>query len=135
MLALVLATLGALASAGCVSPSSADARIHLDNLTDVSVGTYVNGEWAGTSAAGTSAEAPLGGHGGPAYTIEIRSLSNVVLMTLRVNEAQAGSIGVRGRGVAGEVGVPCGILRVVVGTLEDGAVPAPAESVAPGPCP
>jgi len=131
---LALATLGALAGAGCTSPISADARIHLDNLTDISVGIYVNGGWAGTSAAGTSAEAQLGGHGGPPYTIEIRSSSNVVLMTVNVNEAQAESIGLVGRGVADEVGVPCGILRVVVGTLEDGAVPAPAESVAPGPC-
>ena len=56
-------------------------------------------------------------------------------MTMSINEAQAAKLDTPGDGVAEEVGVPCGVLRLVVGTLPADAAPAPAASVSPGPCP
>ncbi|MEO5885021.1 MAG: hypothetical protein ABIQ58_05850 [Candidatus Limnocylindrales bacterium] len=109
--------------------------IRLDNLTDTPVAIYVNGVWAGTYPAGASADTTLDHRVDPPYSIEVRSPSDAVLMTVDINEAQAGSLDLPGRGVADEVDVPCGVLRVIVGTLEDGTVPAPAASVDAGPCP
>jgi len=52
-----------------------------------------------------------------------------------INEAQAASLDRPDGAVAEEIGVPCGVVRVVVGTLAEDAAPAPAASVPPGPCP
>ncbi len=120
---------------GCGSPAPIPAPIQVDNRTDTAVGLYVNDGWAGTYAAGATGSTSLGGHGDPPYTIEVRTPSNAVLLTVGVNEAQAASLDQPDGAVAEEIGVPCGVVRVVVGTLADGTAPAPAESVPPGPCP
>jgi hypothetical protein len=51
-----------------------------------------------------------------------------------VDEAQAVSMVDGGPPVALEQGLPCGIIRLVVGELAEDEAPAPAESVAPGSC-
>lgn len=124
-----------LATSGCGRTAVADITITLDNLTDTPIGLYVNGEWIGTYPAGTTTEQPLGDHGGAPYTVEARSNSGAVLAMVRVNEAQAQTLAEAGQAVAIEQGVPCGVVRIVVGELGPSEVPAPAASVPPGPCP
>ncbi|MEO6206570.1 MAG: hypothetical protein ABIP77_01290 [Candidatus Limnocylindrales bacterium] len=123
------------AVSGCSRTAVADITISLDNLTDTPIGLYVNGEWVGTYPAGATTEQPLGDHGGAPYSVEARSGSGAVLATVGVNEAQAQTPAQAGQGLAVEQGVPCGIVRIVVGELGPDAVPAPAASVSPGPCP
>lgn len=129
LVALVLAT------SGCGRTAVADITITLDNLTDTPIGLYVNGDWIGTYPAGATTEQPLGDHGGAPYAVEGRSDSGAVLATVRVNEAQAQDLAEAGQAVAIEQGVPCGVVRIVVGELGPNEVPAPAASVPPGPCP
>ena len=132
---LAMSTVVALV-AGCARTAPPDIQITLDNLTDTPVGLYVNDDWVGTYPAGGSTRQPLGNHGGAPYVVEVRSPSGAVLATVGVNADQAASLsGDRGPAIALEQGVPCGIVRLVVGELAADEVPAPAASVAPGPCP
>lgn len=122
--------------AGCARTAPSDIQITLDNLTDTPVGLYINDDWVGTYPAGGSTRQPLGDHGGAPYAVEVRSPSGAVLATIGVNAAQAESLsGGGGPVIALEQGLPCGIVRLVVGELAAGEVPAPAARVAPGPCP
>lgn len=125
----------ALATSGCARTAVADITITLDNLTDTPIGLYVNGDWVGTYPAGAAAEQPLGDHGGAPYAVEARSDSGAVLAMVGVNEAQARALAEDGPAVAIEQGVPCGIVRIVVGELGPDEAPAPAASISPGPCP
>ena len=136
-MALTLLVLSAVVAlvAGCARTAPSDIRITLDNLTDTPVGLYVNDDWVGTYPAGGSTRQPLGDHGGAPYAVEVRSPSGAVLATVGVNEAQAQSIAGGGPAIALELGVPCGIVRLVVGELTADEAPAPAESLSPGPCP
>jgi hypothetical protein len=133
LLAIVVGSL--LVVTGC-SSSAPEARISLDNLTDTAVGLYVNGDLTGTYQPGTSVQVPLSDFGAAPYVIEVRSPSGTVLASANVNvptaEAQANG---RGNAVGDEVGLPCGIIRILVGALADGEALAPAASVEPGPCP
>ena len=133
-IAVALATL-ALATSGCARTAVAGITITLDNRTDTPIGLYVNGEWVGTYPAGATTEQPLGDHGGAPYAVEARSDSGAVLAMVGVNEAQARALAEDGPAVAIEQGVPCGVVRIVVGELGPDEVPAPAASVPPGPCP
>ena len=133
-LVVALAAL-ALATSGCARTAVADITITLDNLTDSPIGLYVNGEWVGTYPAGATTEQPLGDHGGAPYAVEARSDSGAVLAMVGVNEAQARALAQDGPAVAIEQGVPCGVVRIVVGELGPDEAPAPAASVPPGPCP
>ncbi|CAN5602453.1 hypothetical protein BH20CHL7_BH20CHL7_09950 [soil metagenome] len=125
----------ALAVAGCARMAPSDIQITLDNLTDTPVGLYVNEDWVGTYPAGGTTRPPLGDHGGAPYEVEVRSPSGATLATVAVNEAQADSLSGGGAAIALEQGVPCGIVRLLVGELAADEVPAPAASVPPGPCP
>ena len=133
-LVVALAAL-ALATSGCARTAVDDITITVDNLTDTPIGLYVNGEWVGTYAAGASTEQPLGDHGGAPYAVEARSDSGAILAMVGVNEAQARALAEDGPAVAIEQGVPCGVIRIVVGELGPDEVPAPAASVPLGPCP
>ena len=133
-LVVALAAL-ALATSGCARTAVADITITLDNLTDTPIGLYVNGEWVGTYPAGATTEQPLGDHGGAPYAVKARSDSGAVLAMVGVNEAQARALAQDGPAVAIEQGVPCGVVRIVVGELGPDEAPAPAASVPPGPCP
>ncbi|MEX1172780.1 MAG: hypothetical protein WEG56_09230 [Chloroflexota bacterium] len=125
----------ALAIAGCARMAPSDIQITLDNLTDTPVGLYVNDDWVGTYPAGGTTRQPLGDHGGAPYEVEVRSPSGATLATIAVNQAQAESLSGGGPAIALEQGVPCGIVRLVVGEVAAGEVPALAASVPPGPCP
>jgi hypothetical protein len=122
-------------SVACSRTAVADITITMDNQTDTPVGLYVNDEWVGTYPAGASVQEPLGDHGGAPYVVDVRTPGGTSLARVDVNAAQAASITGGGPAVASEVGLPCGIIRLVVGELADDEAPAPAESVAPGPCP
>lgn len=122
-------------SVACSRTAVADITITMDNQTDTPVGLYVNDEWVGTYPAGASVQEPLGDHGGAPYVVDVRTPGGTSLARVDVNAAQAASITGGGPAVASEVGLPCGIIRLVVGELADHEAPAPAESVAPGPCP
>lgn len=116
-------------AAGCAS-----GTLHVDNATDTAVAVYVDGRWVGTYAPGTSGEASIAGQGRP-QILEVRSPSGAVLISLPINDDQlaAGSAGGYGNGAS--VGLPCGVVTVLIGRLAADAALAPAESVAPGPCP
>jgi hypothetical protein len=119
----------------CSRTAVSDITITLDNLTDTPVGLYVNDEWVGTYPAGATVQEPLGDHGGAPYVVEVRTPSGASLARAEVNEAQAASLTGGGMAIASEVGLPCGIIRLVIGDLAADEAPAPAESVPPGVCP
>jgi hypothetical protein len=131
-LAIALALLVSMAA--CSRTAASDITITLDNLTDTPVGLYVNDEWVGTYPAGAAVQQPLGDHGGAPYVIDVRTPAGTSLARASVDEAQAVSMVDGGPPVAHEQGLPCGIIRLVVGELAEDEAPAPAESVAPGSC-
>ena len=77
----------------------------------------------------------LGDHGGAPYEIETRSPTGAILGFVSVNASQAASLADGGPAVVTETGVPCGVIRLVVGDLPANEAPAPAASIAPGPLP
>ncbi len=95
----------------------------------------MNGEWIGTYPAGASREVLLRGPFDPPLDLELRSPSDAVLLELGVNNGQIEQATAGGHATGDSVGLPCGVLSVVVGTLRANEVPAPPPSVAPGPCP
>ena len=118
------------------SASGADVRLRVDNDTDTPVGVYLDGTWMGTDEPGATIDVPLGA-GSPPLLVEVRSPSGATLATL---EAQAGPVQALRDGdaqnvIAQEFGVPCGVIRIVIGELGTDRAPAPAPSVAAGPCP
>ena len=125
---LGLALIAVLAT-GCTS-----GPLHIDNATDISVGVYLDGNWVGTYAAGASGQATIAGQGRPS-TIEVRSPSGAVLMSLLVNDDQLAAAAAGGFGNGSSIGLPCGVVTVIIGQLSPDAVLAPAESNPPGPCP
>jgi hypothetical protein len=131
-LAIAVALLVSMAA--CSRTAASDITITLDNLTDTPVGLYVNDEWVGTYPAGASVQEPLGDHGGAPYVVDVRTPAGTSLARANVNEAQAASMAEGGAAVAVEQGLPCGIVRLVIGELAEDEAPAPAERVAPGPC-
>jgi hypothetical protein len=131
---LAIALLLLVSMAACSRTAASDITITLDNLTDTPVGLYINDEWVGTYPAGASVQEPLGDHGGAPYVVDVRTPAGTSLARANVNEAQAASITDGGPAVAAEVGLPCGVIRLVIGVLAEGEAPAPAESVAPGSC-
>lgn len=112
-----------------------DIPVTLDNQTDIPVGLYVNGDWVGTYPAGGSTTQALGGHGGAPYDVEVRSDSGAVLAEMAINEPQAASLTGGGMPIGVDQGVPCGVIRIVVGMPDPDVEPAPAEAVPPGACP
>lgn len=132
-LAMAVALL--LSLVACSRTAAADITITLDNLTDTPVGLYVNDEWVGTYPAGASVQEPLGDHGGAPYVVDVRTPSGASLTRADVSEAQAASLSGGGPAIASEQGLPCGIIRLVIGELADDEAPVPAVSVPPGPCP
>lgn len=132
---VVLLAAMAIGMSGCARMGVGDIPVTLDNLTDTPVGLYVNGDWVGTYPAGASTTQTLGGHGGAPYDVEVRTESGAVLAEVAVNEAQAASLTGDGMPIGVEQGVPCGVVRIVVGVPDPDTAPAPGEAVPPGPCP
>jgi len=132
---LLMAVVLLVSMVACSRTAVSDITISLDNLTDTPVGLYVNDEWVGTYPAGAIVQEPLGDHGGAPYIVDVRTPSGTSLIRADVNEAQARSLVGGGPAIASEQGLPCGIIRLVIGELAAGEAPAPAQSVAPGPCP
>ena len=125
----------AIGTSGCARMGVGDIPVTLDNLTDIPVGLYVNGDWVGTYPAGASTTQTLGAHGGAPYDVEARSDSGAVLAEVAVNEPQAVTLTGGGMPIGVEQGVPCGVIRIVVGIPDPDVAPAPGEAVPSGPCP
>ena len=133
--AIVLLLVGLIG--GCTNPpppGSVDLRV--DNLTDTPLGVYVNDEWVGTDEPGATITATLEPADAGGYRIETRTPSGAVVAAF---DAPSGAVQAlregRGGPLGEEVGVPCGVVRILIGTLEPDEALAPARSVEPGPCP
>ena len=119
----------AVLAAGC-----AGGPLHVDNATDTAIGVYVDGRWVGTYAPETSGDASISGQGRP-QILEVRSPSGSVLVSLPINDDQLAAGAAGGFGNGASVGLPCGVVTVLIGRLGANEALAPAESVEPGPCP
>jgi hypothetical protein len=114
---------------GCTS-----GPLHVDNATDIAVSVYVDDSWVATYAAGTSGAASISGQGRP-RNLEVRSPSGAVLMSLWVNDDQLADAAAGRYGNGTAMGLPCGVVTVLIGQLAADEALAPAESMPPGPCP
>jgi len=108
--------------------------LHVENATDIAVGVYADDRWVATYAPGASGDASVSGVGRP-QALEVRSPSGAVLLSLPINDEQlaAGAAGNYGNGAS--VGLPCGVVTVIIGRLGETEALTPAASVEPGPCP
>ncbi len=108
----------ALALVGCVSPLGNEVRVHIENQTAGPVAVYVNGGWVGTYPAGATTSAPLGGHGGPPYTIVSEDPRGAVLTTTEVAGNDAASVAGGSTVIETSMRVDCGFVRVVIATRD-----------------
>lgn len=108
----------ALTLVGCVSPGGNEVRVHIENQTDSSVAVYVNGGWVGTYPAGATTSAPIGGHGGPPYTIVSEDPRGAVLTSTEVADDDAASVASGSTVIETSMRVECGFVRVVVATRD-----------------
>ena len=129
--ALLVVTLAA-AVLGCVPVASltpADT-IQLTNATTTAVAVHVNGGWAGTYPAGAVTDVPIVGHGGPPFTIEVRSPSGAILssVTFSADDARGVAAGSGSMSTGGDVG--CGWIEIRYGNVQ-GTLGGAAEPPAP----
>ena len=135
--ALIAIALLATAGIGCATPDTAgNVRLRVENLTDTPVGVYVDGDWIGTDEPGATVVTVLEPTDAEAYRIEARSPSGAVLAAvdapaLTVEDLREG----RGDALGEDVGLPCGVIRFVIGEPGANRTPTPPAAVAPGPCP
>ena len=106
----------ALALLGCVSDLGGEVRVHIDNQTDAPVAVYVNGAWLGTYAAGASTSAPIGGHGGPPYTVVSEDPRGAVLTSTQVATDDAAAVASGSTMIETSTEVGCGYVRVAIAT-------------------
>lgn len=109
--------LGVLALTGCVPTLGGEIRVHIENETDAAVAVYVNGGWVGTYPAGATTSAPIGGHGGPPYTVVSEDPRGVVLTTTQVASSDAVSIASGSTVMETSTSVGCGHVRIVIATI------------------
>jgi hypothetical protein len=139
----IAALLAVIAVAGCgratdvglVGREATDIPISIENDTDVAVGLYVDDAWIGTYAPGARLAVPMPAPRRHPTTVDLRSPSDAVLLSLTLNEGQHAAAEAGGYGAGASQGLPCGVLTLLVGRLADGDALAPAESVEPGACP
>ena len=121
---------------GCVfGAAPSDIPVTIENDTSVPVGLYVDAAWVGTYAPGAQVAVPLPERDRFPVTVELRSPSDAVLVSLTLSEDQHAAAEAGGYGGGESQGLPCGMLTLLVGRLDPGEAPAPAASVAPGTCP
>ena len=108
--------------------------LHVENASDIAVAVYVDGRWVATYAPGASGDASVSGVGRP-QALEVRSPSGAVLLSLPINDEQLAAGAAGNYGNAASVGLPCGVITVLIGQLGETEALAPAASVEPGPCP
>jgi hypothetical protein len=132
---LVVAGCGVARDVGVVGREPTDIPINLHNDTDVAVGLYVDGAWIGTYAPGSRLAVPMTTPKREPTTVELRSPSDTVLLSLTLNERQYAAAEAGGYGAGESRGLPCGTLTLLVGRVAADEVLAPAASIEPGPCP
>jgi len=120
--------------ASIVVACAASGPLHVENATDIAVGVYADGHWVATYAPGASGDASVPGVGRP-QALEVRSPSGAVLLSLPINDEQLAAGAAGNYGNAASVGLPCGVITVLIGQLGETEALAPAASVEPGPCP
>lgn len=123
--------------AACSNPEPpGSVQLTVENLTDTPLGVYVDDEWVGTDEPGATIVTTLPPTDAESYRVETRTPSGAVIAAF---DAPAGAVQAlregRGGPLGEEVGVPCGVVRILIGDLEPAEGLAPAEAVEPGPCP
>ena len=114
--------------------------VHLTHRTAVPGVVSVNGAWVGTYPPGASVDVPIGGHGGPPYTITVHSPKGGELATFEIIGPDVSAVA-GGAGVGGSSGTACGSIEFSFGaTGAAGAGPvadpgAPAAVPDPAACP
>lgn len=116
-LVLVVVVAGLVAAACLPTAAPGEPRIHLENASDDPVGLYVNGGWVGTYQPGATIAVPLFGRGGPPFDIEVRTITNEVLLDLPVTADDARTIASGSTTIASEAMLDCGFVSVAVGTV------------------
>ena len=132
---LAMAGCGVAHDVGVIGREPTDIPINIDNETDVAVGLYVDGTWIGTYAPGSRLAVPMPAPKRHPTTVELRSPSDAVLLSLALNEGQHAAADAGGYGAGESRGLPCGTLTLLIGRLAEDEALAPAASVEPGPCP
>lgn len=131
---VVVAVLALVSLSGCAPGDAVPIRIQND--TNVPVGLYVNGDWLGTYPAGANTTVSFDRPIAAPWAVELRSPSDAALLRL---DANGGALEAArdGRYGAGEsIGLPCGELTAILGTLSADEALAPTRpSAAPGLCP
>jgi hypothetical protein len=107
--------------------------LHVENASDIAVAVYVDGRWLGTYAPGASGDASITAAGRP-QTLQVRSASGEVLLTLPIDDDQLADGARGGYGNGAKVDLPCGEVSLLIGTLAPGQKLIPPMRVAPGPC-
>ena len=119
--------------ASLVVACAASGPLHVENGSDIPVAVYADGRWVATYAPGASGDASITGAGRP-QALEVRSPSGAVLLSLSINDDQLATGAAGGYGNGASVGLPCGVVTVLIGRLSETEALAPAASVEPGPC-
>ncbi len=74
--------------------------------------------WAGTYAAGASAELPLARHGAPPYLITVKSPSGASLVDFQVTAQDIRAVADGTGAASGSSGLPCGVVILTIGRVE-----------------
>ena len=92
--------------------------MHFENQTNTPLAIHVDGLWAGTYAAGTSAELPLARHGAPPYLITVKSPSGASLIDFEVTAQDIRAVADGTGAVSGSRALQCGVVILTVGPVE-----------------
>lgn len=133
LLATLVALVAAVGLSACATETPVPVRIQ--NETSVPVGLYVNGTWVGTYPSGADTTVQVDRPIEQPWIVELRSPTDAVLLTLNPSPGTLADARSGRYGVGESLGLPCGVLTALVGSLGADEALAPAESVAPGPCP
>lgn len=130
----VLAVASVVGVAACATVLAPADRIGLENRTSTPVSVEVNGSWVGTYAAGDVVIVPITGHGGPPYSLAIRSPSGALLVEQTISAQSRQDV------IAGTTreslgyGVPCGWIQISYGVEVTPTSGLPPQDPT-GPCP
>lgn len=123
-----------LSACDLLAPSPAD-RVYLENDTTTDVSVHVNGGFAATVPAGSAADVPIQGHGGPPFRIEARSRSGAVLFDMEISATDYQQVRDGQASMSSGVAPGCGWIEVNYGVADPNAPVAPEAPVgrtAPG---
>jgi len=103
----------------CGGLSAGGPTVHFENRTNTPLAIHVNSLWVGTYAAGASAELPLSRHGAPPFLITVKSPSGASLVDFQVTAQDIKAVADGSGAVSGSTGLPCGVVRLTVGRVDE----------------